>query len=135
VVPNYTLNASRQYAFVAPMITSGNAKLMKDQMSLINVFPNPYFAHNKAEYSQYLRFVTFSHLPQIATIRIFAISGEQVRIIYHNDSSTFQQWDLRNENGLPVASGIYIAYIEVPGAGNRILKLAIIQPEELPTRI
>jgi len=36
---------------------------------------------------------------------------------------------------LPVASGIYIAYIEVPGAGNRILKLAIIQPEELPTRI
>jgi hypothetical protein len=108
---------------------------MKDDMSLINVFPNPYFGHNKAEVNQFNRFVTFSHLPDAAKIRVYDLIGELIRTIDHNNTSTFEQWDLRNENGLPVASGIYIVHIEVPGAGNRILKLVIIQPEERPTRI
>jgi hypothetical protein len=99
------------------------------------VFTNPYFGRNQNESSQFSRFVTFTNLPQVATIKIFGINGELIRAIDHNDNTSLQQWDLRNVNGLPVASGVYIVYIEIPDAGSRILKLAIIQPEERSTRL
>jgi hypothetical protein len=46
-----------------------------------------------------------------------------------------EKWDLRNEHGLPVASGMYFAHVEIPGIGTKVLKLAIIQPDERPSRI
>ena len=108
---------------------------MKRDLNLINVFPNPYFAHNTAETGLFNHWVTFSHLPAVARIRIFAISGELVRDIAHSNTTTFERWDLRNTNGLPAASGVYLVYIEIPGVGNRILKLAVVQPEDRPSRI
>ena len=43
----------------------------------------------------------------------------------------FLQWDLNNHNELPVASGIYIAHIEMPEIGkSRVLKVAIIQEQQ-----
>lgn len=99
-----------------------------------------YFAHNKAEQNTLTRFVTFSHLPQKAKIQIFTLNGELVRTLNHVDETgttarTYERWDLRNESGLPVASGMYIARVEIEGVGARILKLAIIQPEERATRL
>ncbi len=45
-------------------------------------------------------------------------------------------WDLLNHDALPVASGMYIAHIEMvlPADGskvNKVLKLAIIQEQEV----
>jgi len=34
---------------------------------------------------------------------------------------------LRNSDGKLIASGLYLAYVEIPGAGNKILKIAVIQ--------
>lgn len=140
ITPNYMLESSRTFTYTAgPVPTTNDPALAKSQMGKINVVPNPYFAHNKGEVNVYNRFVTFTNLPPVARIRIFTLTGEMVRDIQHNDATSstvsLEQWDLRNANGLPVASGIYIVHIEVPDAGNRILKFAIIQPEERPTRI
>jgi len=135
ITPHYTLVTDRQWSFTATAISTGNTALMKDQLGLINVFPNPYFAHNLAESGSFNRWVTFSHLPSVAKIKVYSITGELVRAIEHNDNTTFEQWDLRNTSGLPVASGVYLVHIEIPGVGNRILKLAVVQPEERPTRI
>jgi hypothetical protein len=135
IKPHYTLVAGRQWSFTAAGITSGNTSLMKDQLNLINVFPNPYFGHNIAESGLFNRWVTFSHLPAVAHIKVFTITGELVRAIDHSDNTTFERWDLRNTNGLPAASGVYLVYIEIPGVGNRILKLAVVQPEDRPSRI
>jgi len=136
ITPNYVLNGGRQYSYIAPAPTVGDATLGATQLSDLNVFPNPYFGHNTAESgSVYNRFVTFSHLPNVARIRIYTITGDLVRDIAHNDQTTFERWDLRNKNNLPVASGVYFAHIEIPGMGNRILKIAIVQPEERPSRI
>jgi len=47
------------------------------------------------------------------------------------NTAQFLQWDLQNENGLPVASGIYIARIECPDVGIvKDLKLAIVQEQQ-----
>ncbi len=58
-----------------------------------------------------------------------------VRTIDKQDEGQFARWDLANENGLPVASGLYIAYIELPELGTtKILKLAIIQEQQILDR-
>jgi hypothetical protein len=102
----------------------------------INVFPNPYYGVNTEELNKYQRFVTFSHLPQHATIKIFNLAGIQVRQIEHLADSQFERWDLANEAGLPVGSGLYIAHIQMPELGGaiRILKLAIIQEQQILDR-
>ncbi|MBC8322154.1 MAG: T9SS type A sorting domain-containing protein [Candidatus Marinimicrobia bacterium] len=97
----------------------------------INVWPNPYFANNPEERSPLERIVTFTHLPEegTATIRVFNLAGELVRKIVHDNETQYEVWDLANNFNIPVASGMYIAHIET-SAGNKILKIAVIQPEE-----
>ena len=41
-----------------------------------------------------------------------------------------EKWDLNNARNIPVASGMYIAHIEVEGGASKVLKLAIFMPEE-----
>jgi hypothetical protein len=135
ITPSYALDGGRTFIFTAPKIQEGDPAAMKRDLNLINVFPNPYFAHNTAETGLFNHWVTFSHLPAVARIRIFAISGELVRDIAHSNTTTFDRWDLRNTNGLPVASGVYLVHIEIPGVGNRILKVALVMPEDRPQRI
>ena len=109
--------------------------LAKTQVDQINVFPNPYYGVNTEEINKYNRFVTFSHLPEKATIRIFNIAGVHVRTINKDDIDQFLRWDLANTAGLPVASGLYLAYIDLPDLGKtKILKIAIIQEEQILDR-
>jgi hypothetical protein len=110
-------------------------ELAKTQVDKINVFPNPYYGVNTEELNKYNRFVIFSHLPTKATIRIFNLAGVHVRTIQKDDVDQFQRWDLANESGLPVASGLYIAYIDLPDLGEtKILKIAIIQEQQILDR-
>ncbi len=109
--------------------------LAKQDIEKINVFPNPYYGANSEELNKYNRFVTFSHLPAKANIRIFNLAGVMVREIEKNSTSQFERWDLANNSGLPVASGLYIAYIDMPDIGKtKILKLAIIQEQQILDR-
>ena len=98
----------------------------------ISVWPNPYYGYNPEERDALDRRVMFSHLPTEgpATIRIFALDGTLVRTIHHNDTgSQHATWDMKNNFELPVASGMYVAHVET-NLGDKILKLAVIQPEQ-----
>ena len=98
----------------------------------ISVWPNPYYGYNPEERDALDRRVMFSHLPTEgpSTIRIFALDGTLVRTIKHNDTgSQHTYWDMKNNFELPVASGMYIAHVET-NRGDKILKLAVIQPEQ-----
>ena len=141
ILPNYRLNATRQYNFTTTKATIGDKELMKTQLGKISVYPNPYFAHNKAEANPLQRFIRINHLPSSAKIRVFTLAGELVKTINYDSNipnstpGSTAQWDLRNENGLPVASGMYFIHVEIEGVGTKVLKLAIVQPEERPGRI
>jgi hypothetical protein len=112
-----------------------SASKAKEDVKKINVFPNPYYAVNSEEINKYNRFVTFTHLPKKAKVRIFNLAGVLVRTIDKTDDTQFLRWDLANEDGLPVASGLYIAYIELPELGTtKILKLAIVQEQQVLDR-
>ncbi len=126
--PNTT---NDQFTFGTPQSSFSQAAA-KEDVEKINVFPNPYYAFNPEETSRFDRFVTFSHLPDQATLRIFNLAGDLVRTIEKNSESQFQKWDLRNESNFPVASGLYIVHIEMPELNKeKALKVFIIQHEEI----
>ena len=107
--------------------------LTKKDVEKINVFPNPYFGFHYRETAANNKYVTFSHLPDNAVIRIFDLSGVLVKTINHvSTSGQFDTWNLQNDYSYPVASGIYIVYIDMPDLGTtKILKLAVIQEQQL----
>ena len=121
---------SVSFTFLAPA-TAADAALAKASIDRITVFPNPYYCINFSETSRFNKYVSFTNMPQTATVRIFNLAGQLVRVLRKSDPSTFFKWDLANESNYPVASGMYIAYIEVPDTGTKIVKIAVIQEQEL----
>jgi hypothetical protein len=39
-------------------------------------------------------------------------------------------WDLRNDDSVPVASGMYLVHVDMGSLGQKVLKAAIFVPEE-----
>jgi len=110
--------------------------LQKSGVKKISVYPNPYYAFNPAEIGKFDTFVTFAGLPPTkCTIRIFNLAGQLVRTLEKNDNTEFLRWELQNHDRLPVASGMYIAHVQVElpagGEGTKVLKFAIIQEQEI----
>ncbi len=113
-------------------------ELAKTAAQQVNIFPNPYLGQNRAEINPVERFVTITHLPESgATIRIFTLAGSLIKTI--NDDirseqgtlgSHIAQWDLRNDNDVPIASGVYIIHVDMGDLGEKVLKAAVFMPEE-----
>jgi len=118
------------FSFTSTAVDSGVTDSLEASISDINVFPNPYYGFSRLENSRFNKFVTFTHLPEKATIRIFNLGGVMVRKIDHNSTSQFERWDLTNQDDLPVASGIYIVHVETD-QGSKVLKLALVQEEQV----
>jgi hypothetical protein len=68
------------------------------------VFPNPY----RGVGARGAEGVMFAGLPEQATIRVFTLQGTLVRRIEHHDQTGGSRWNLTNEDGDPVASGVYL---------------------------
>ena len=126
------LNTSKvSFTFTSPAPTAGADQDIISAKK-VGVFPNPYYASNPAETNRFDRFVTFNNLPPHAIIRIFNLAGQLVRTIDKNSVSQFQRWDLMNTRNYPVASGMYVAYIDMPEVGvTKTLKFSIIQEQEI----
>jgi photosystem II stability/assembly factor-like uncharacterized protein len=118
--------------FTGTAVQRTNLDAARREIEKINVFPNPYYGMNRAEVNKFQRFVRFNHLPFSATIRIFNLAGILVRTIRKEDDTQFVDWDLNNERGLPAASGVLLAYLELKDKngvdlGTKNLKLMIVQ--------
>ena len=107
----------------------GNQQLASDQINHIKVFPNPYYGFSELEYNDTGdKFIYFSHLPQVCSILIYALDGSLVNKINRNSSSpdkSLEKWDLKNEGGSFVASGMYIAVVDCKELGAKTLKFAV----------
>ncbi len=120
-------NDRYEFTTTAKNFNSEKAKL---DIEKINVFPNPFYIASTGDLNVLERAVTFSHLPVKAKIRIFNLAGQMVRTLNKENSSQFFKWDLMNDYKSYVASGVYIAFIDMPDIGKtKILKFAILQGE------
>lgn len=113
-----------------------DVSLAKGRLDNIYVVPNPYVAINDLEPSIKLpgqnrgeRRIYFENLPPECTIRIFTITGELVQTLFHSSSleNGREFWNLLNRDGFGVAYGVYLAHIDAPGVGEKLLKFAIIK--------
>ncbi len=60
--------------------------------------------------------VTFTRLTLNATINIFTVAGEKVRMIEKAGNIDSVGWDLRTESGAKVAAGLYLYVIKGEGS-------------------
>ncbi len=132
IYANHPNSPADTFIFATQKPTVGDIQLARQDVEKIKAFPNPYYGFNLMESDRLIKYITFNHLPKKATIRIFNLAGVLVKTIQKDDDSQFARWNLRNENNLPVASGVYIVHIDMPEIGaSKILKLLIVQEEEI----
>ena len=84
--------------------------------------PNPYYAFSAYETGRLDNRVKFTNLPQECTISIYNVSGTLVRQYRKDNDLTFLDWDLKNQNNVPIAGGMYIVHIDSPGVCERVIK-------------
>lgn len=81
-------------------------------LETVSVVPNPYRASevwDRAGGNE----IHFINLPPQATIKIYTVAGDLVRVLEHSDTvRDFERWDLRNASGRDVASGVYMYRVE-----------------------
>jgi len=129
---NHVNSPAVTFSYTAPSAPTANSDLQLASANRVTVFPNPYYGFNKAELTRFDRFVTFNNLPQNAIIRIFNVAGHLVRTLRKNNTDQFLRWSLTNEYNYPVASGMYIAYVDMPDVpATKVVKFAIIQEQEV----
>jgi hypothetical protein len=62
------------------------------------------------------------------------VSGTLIRKFTKDSPQTYLDWDLKNQAGIPVASGLYIIHVNVEGVGEKILKwFGVMRPVDLDT--
>ncbi len=137
-VANYPYTPADEFTFTTKeggMLSGDEEKSLFDK---VNVYPNPLFGYNVAtSYDNSAAdepFVTFSNLPEEITIKIYSLSGTHLRTLTEADKSSptspFLRWNLQNESGLRVASGMYLAIVSSPKYGDKVLKFAIVMPQK-----
>ena len=89
----------------------GDSEVARDAMELINVVPNPYYGYSEYESNQLDNRIKITNLPQTATISVFTVNGTLVRKLKKDDTMTSIDWDLKNNFGIPIASGLYIIHV------------------------
>ncbi|MBN2572656.1 MAG: hypothetical protein JXA68_11050 [Ignavibacteriales bacterium] len=115
-----------------------STETQEEDLDRINVYPNPYYGANPREINKYQRFVTINHLPvgEHALIKIYNLAGQLVKRLWKLTGDPQEiKWDLNNEDGLPVASGLFLIHVEIPDLGfEKILKVGIIQEQQVLDR-
>ncbi|MFO0478099.1 MAG: hypothetical protein ACK50L_04870 [Bacteroidota bacterium] len=128
---------------------TGNSEVAKKALDLINIVPNPYYAYSQYEKNRLDNVVRITNLPNKCTIKIFSLNGVLVRTFdrdvtgqedetqitseyNHSKRLPYQDWDIKNHSGIPVATGLYIVHIDVPNVGEKILKwYGVMRPLDL----
>jgi hypothetical protein len=132
-IPTYAFSTTS----LAPVIA--DKKTADSALSLIRVVPNPYYAYSTYEQSQVDNRVRITNLPTRYQMSIFNLSGSLIRqfnVDYSNqggvNKTTYQDWDLKTQAGLPIASGIYLIYINAYGLGTKTVKwFGVMRPTDL----
>lgn len=110
--------------------TNDEALNKKLALELINIVPNPYYAYSSYEPDRNDYRVRITNLPAQASVTIYTTNGILVRRFTKSDPlQTFVEWDLRNANRIPIATGVYIIHINCPGVGEKTLKwMGVMRP-------
>ena len=96
----------------------------KNALDFIKVVPNPYYGGSNYETGQLDHRVKITNLPKTCTISIYNVAGTLVRQekLDSEVNVTGWDWDLKNDSGISIASGVYIIHIDAGDLGEKVLK-------------
>lgn len=127
---------------------TNNDSIAENALNRIKIVPNPYYGSSSYEQNRSDNRVRITNLPNMCTIKIFSMNGTLIRTIKRDVSGqenqysgstgggddikkgkylNYVEWDLKNQNNISVASGLYIFHIEAfksdgKPLGEKILK-------------
>jgi hypothetical protein len=135
VDPELTQNANKpMYQFNTSEIATkrGDLDTAKKALDLIRVVPNPYYGNSAYELTQLDNMVKITNLPKTCVVSIFSLNGNLIRRFTKDNEITFLDWDLKNQYGIPIASGAYIVHVNAPGIGEKVVKFfGALRPQDL----
>ncbi len=99
-----------------------STEIKKNVLELINVVPNPYYAYSEYETSPIDNRVKITNLPPKCTVSIFSMQGLLIKTFNKESEATYLDWDLKNNSRVPIATGVYLIHVNVPGQGEKTLK-------------
>jgi hypothetical protein len=136
--PMYTFNTSD----ISTLYQQGD--VAKNAMDRIMIVPNPYYGSSSYEANRTDNRIRITNLPSKCTVKIYTMNGTLIRTIKRDVTdqedlytgstngstsdlktskrSSYLEWDLKNQDRISVASGLYIFHIDAPGVGEKILK-------------
>ncbi|SFC26576.1 hypothetical protein SAMN05421780_10466 [Flexibacter flexilis DSM 6793] len=139
-IPTYSISSQGMEA------KRNETQVAKSALDLIRVVPNPYYAYSSYETSQVDNRVKITNLPTKCRIRIYNLGGSLIReynvdyssvsgsqqwsqLEYDRPASslgsnrlTSQDWDLKNQVGIPISSGVYLIHIDAGSLGEKTVK-------------
>lgn len=104
------------------MTIKGDKLTAENALQLINVVPNPYYAYSAYEKDQVDNRVKVVNLPDVCTVDIYTVNGKLIRSFSKDEAITSLDWDLKNQAGVPIGSGLYIIHVKVPDVGEKTIK-------------
>ncbi len=97
---------------------SAEVTLVAPDIASARVFPNPWRADQHSGQP-----VVFDHLAQGSTVKLFTLSSVWLRTLQSTDGTA--SWDLTNNQGQTVASGIYV-YLILDGQGHKLMDQLVV---------
>jgi hypothetical protein len=113
------------FEFTLSKPNTNDKQKAKQNINNISVYPNPFINKTAVNPDQEAK-VTFTRLPNEVIVRIYTLGGTFVKRLYKNDQTERMEWDLTNSHGKLVSSGIFIAHLDMPGIGTKILKIGVV---------
>lgn len=130
-------NIPLYYEFRTQAPVFGNTQTAKDNkdMDKIRIVPNPYYGYSTLQAGIGNRFVEFRNLPLECRISIYSLNGDLMATIdktagNNTATSSTARWNLQNLENVPVASGIYVALVDAPGVGQKVIKMVVFTAQE-----
>jgi hypothetical protein len=88
----------------------------------INIVPNPYYGASEYELTQLDNYVKIINLPERCIVSIYTPNGGLIRRFDKDNTNSYVTWDLNNQDGISIASGMYIIHINAPELGEKVIK-------------
>ena len=111
---------------------------LKNDVDLISVTPNPYYAYSNYERTALDNRVRFGNLPPKCDISIYNIGGMLIRQFTVDNSEDSDHgggnykgntldWDLKNFAGVPISGGTYLIHVRAKDAKDRVIGEKVIK--------
>jgi hypothetical protein len=65
----------------------------------------------------------------VCKVRIYTLNGTLIRTYTKDSEEPELRWDLKNQSGTPVASGVYIIHVDGGDLGEKIVKFFAVMPQ------